>query len=173
MIKFEFPNLTQAMQDIVKYSMSIKDRMNNLLEVLMNEGWDIAATGFSEATYDGDRDVMLNLPYWEGNTLYLEANGNSVAFIEFGSGTAYEDYPPDALPTGVLPHGEYGKKRGATPPWVYVGHEGDTGEVLGHKKDGRAIIRTMGNPPARAMYNASKVLDKDHILQVAKEVFNK
>ena len=116
---------------------------------------------------------MLNLPYWEGNTLYLEANGNSVAFIEFGSGKTYEEYPSDKLPKGVVPHGEYGKKKGRKPPWVYVGEAGDNGTVLAHKKDGRAVVRTMGNPPARAMYNASKVFDKDHVLQVAKEVFGK
>ena len=171
MIKFQFPNLEKAMSDVVAYSYALKAMFNNLLEILLNEGWEIAAAGFSDAVYDGERDVLLNLPYWDKHMLILEANGHSVAFIEFGSGTAYEDYPPDAKPKEILEHGTYGKKLGKNPPWVYVGEKGENGEVLAYKKDGRAVVRTMGNPPARAMYNASKVLDKEHILQVAREVF--
>lgn len=171
MINLEFYNIDNAVRQIEEYANSLMEKLHRLLELLMNEGWEIAAVGFSEAVYDGDRDVMLNLPYWEGDTIYLVANGKSVAFIEFGSGTTYEEYPPDKKPSEVLPHGEFGKKKGKEPPWVYVGNAGDNGTVLAYKKDGRAVVRTEGNPPARAMYNASKVLDKEHIQKMAREVF--
>lgn len=172
MITFHISGINKAMQELRAYATSLPVKMRVLVETLMNEGWEIAAAGYANALYAGKKDVQLDTPYWDGNTMYLVAHGEHVAFIEFGSGTTYEDYPSEKLPSGIVAHGEYGKKQGANPPWVYVGEPGDLGYTIAKKKDGRRVVRTYGNPPARAMYDASKVLDKEHIWQVAREVFN-
>ena len=172
MITFTISGIDKTIKELQDYATSLPVKLKTLVETLMYEGWDIAAAGFANALYAGTKDVTLDVPQWQDNTMYLVAHGEHVAFIEFGSGVTYEEYPADVLPEGVVEHGKYGKGQGANPPWVYVGDAGDLGYTLAKKKDGRSVVRTYGNPPARAMYDASKVLDKEHIEQVAKEIFN-
>lgn len=169
MIKFEFPNLGQAMQDITRYADSLANKFHTLLEILGSEGFEIADAGFRDARYAGHNDVRVAFPYFEGETLYLTADGDAVAFIEFGSGTFYEPYPITVQ--GVDERGTYGKHMGEHPPWKYEGDAGNLGVIIRRRGNGKDLVETYGNPPARAMYNASKVFDKEHVLQVAKEVF--
>ena len=171
MIKFEFPNYYQAKQDIIEYAVHLADKMRVLLERLGSEGYDIADAGFRNARYAGHNDVKMELPRIEDNTLYITAYGNSVAFIEFGTGTFYEEYPITVQ--GVDARGTYGKHMGSRPPWKYEGDAGNLGVVIRHRSNGKDLVETYGNPPARAMYNASKVFDQDHVVQIAKEVFGK
>lgn len=164
----------QAIKSVKQaYQTTTIGKIRELIERLMYEGYEIAAVGFSEALYAGTKDVALDPPTWRGETMVLSASGESVAFIEFGTGTVYEEYPDaDILQkAGVKPRGQYGKKKGKNPPWVYIGEAGDIGYQIATKSDGRGVIRTYGNPPARAMYNASRVFNQDHVVEVAREVF--
>lgn len=172
MITFHISGINKAMQELRAYAASLPVKMRVLVQLLMDEGWEIANAGFASALRSGINDVEVVRPYWEGNTMYLVAEGEYVAFIEFGTGTYYPDYP-GKLPDGIVPHGEYGLGLGKDPPWIYVGEAGNHGAVLRKGKNGKAdVVMTNGDPPARAMYDASKVLDRDHIEQVAREVFN-
>ena len=119
MITFHLNGINKAMQDLLDYTTVIEQKMKKLLVRLMNEGYDIASAGFTKALYSGHNDVYVLPAFWSGDKLMLVANGKAVAFIEFGTGTYYPDYPADAKPEGVLNHGEYGKHMGADPPWVY------------------------------------------------------
>ena len=147
-------------------------RFRDLVARLMTEGYEIAQAGFANAQYAGENDVVVAVPVWRGNTLVLSAHGNAVAFIEFGTGTFYQPYPDSEMASraGVVPRGEYGKKKGRKPPWRYVGVAGNAGVVKHHKSDGTDVVETYGNPPARAMYEASKVFNQDHVMEVAREV---
>lgn len=169
MIKFTFPDLNEAQRAITLYAEKLDSKFRELLSVLGSEGYEIADAGFRDARYAGHNDVRVAFPYFEDNTLYLSAYGDAVAFIEFGTGTFYEEYPITVA--GVDARGTYGKHKGEHPPWKYEGDAGNLGVVIRHKKNGKDLVETYGNPPARAMYNASKVFDKEHVLEVAKEVF--
>ena len=155
--------------------------MKIVVERLTQEGFIIARASFQTAIYAGNNDVEVSEPVWrDDNTLVITAEGKAVAFIEFGSGTFYEDYPtdipgeatdPSAL--GIVPHGEYGKKKGANPPWIYVGEPGNVGMVIHEKSDGKTVVKTLGNPPARAMYQASvHMANKNRAIEIAREVFS-
>lgn len=177
MVNLSCVGLTETIKAITNITTSLEARFKALLEVLMTEGYDIASAGFDPLTavYAGTNDVIVSTPTWDGDRLILSADGNAVAFIEFGTGTYYEDYPDAEMVArvGAVQHGEYKKKKGAHPPWVYVGKDAGNAGFIKHKKpDGTFVIETLGNPPARAMYNASKVFDKEHIVTVAREVFH-
>lgn len=150
-------------------------KLKELVERLMKEGYEIASAGFADALYAGKNDVKVLTPRWEGNAMVLEATGKSVAFIEFGAGVRYEEYPDQSAyeNAGLAQRGQFEKKHGSNPPWFYEGDPGNFGRMK-RNRDGTPNNRwviTWGNTPARAMYDASKVFDSDHVLEVAREVF--
>ena len=168
--------LIDTLQNTLQY------KCNIMLEALMQEGYEVANYLFHTAIYAGTNDVQVEYPYWEGDTLYLTASGDTVAFIEFGSGTYYKDqYPADIVGDGGDPYstlgmerrGNYGQGKGASDTWGFYGEAGNEGWVK-EKKNGKSVVLTHGNPPARAMYMAAvTVADKERILAIAKEVFNR
>jgi hypothetical protein len=85
----------------------------------------------------------------------IYAEGESVAFIEFGSGDKYGHGHPQA--------GELGMGPGTYPEGK--GHWDDPrGWWYGHGK------HTYGNPPAMAMYQAVQAMT-EQITMIAREVF--
>jgi hypothetical protein len=85
-------------------------------------------------------------------------------FIEFGTGVAN---PELVEPSGLTYiHGTYGKLKGLNPNgWIYVGEQGNAGQPIA---DG--VYKTKGNPPARAMYDASKDM-RAEITRIFREEF--
>lgn len=174
MFNIKITGIESAILKLEAYKKFVIDRTQKVAEQLMEAGYEVASIGFSNALYAGTNDVEVDSPVWEGETLVLRANGNAVAFIEFGSGKFYEDYPNQEAYSklGMSQRGEFGKKKGAHPPWRYIGDAGNLGVVLKHKNNGTDVIQTYGNPPARAMYQATiTVADKEKALEIAKEVF--
>ncbi len=175
MINVKISGVSDAIKHIQRVRKSLDGKIRELIERLAEEGYNVASARFDEALYAGDKHVMVLKPVWHENKLVLAAIGESVAFIEFGTGTYY-DYPddyPEESKSGVTPRGQYGKQRGANPPWTYVGEPGNTGAVIYTKKDGSTVVKTYGNPPARAMLGASLTMrDRSRIEQIAKEVFS-
>lgn len=181
MLEIHTKGLIKVVRELTTYAeKTIPEKLNELIERLMNEGYEIASAGFNPQTakYAGTNDVVVWKPYWKNKTMILQATSEKgvVAFIEFGTGTIFEEYPdPNMLPKGAVGRGEYGQGKGAHPPWVYVGDPGNLGYTLatkkGGKNNGKSVVLTSGNPPARAMYGASQKLNTDHIIEVAKEVF--
>lgn len=172
--------IDRALSQLKRYSRTVDDKIKDVIERLMDEGFDIAVSEFEGALYAGVNDVTVLYPYWQGDTMVLAADGKAVAFIEFGTGTNYYDYPDQDVYTAhpdLKPHGEFGKKHGKEVRWWYKGEPGTGGRPKRHtRKDGTVWYDTVwstswGNPPARAMYQASKKFDRDHVLEVAREVF--
>lgn len=145
-------------------------RIRLAVEALLTEGFYIASAGFANALYAGTNDVKVLEPYWEGDTLVLEAHGDAVAFIEFGTGINYYDYPDPTVyeKLDMSPHGTYGEGYGSQIRWWYKGEPGNNGRPK-RRRDGtydEVWSTSWGNPPARAMYDASKVLDKERVEEV-------
>ena len=174
MIRFNVSGIEKTIEAIQRLNNGIESKMHELLERLMEEGYTAAAYAYAVANYAGDKTISLDLPKWEGDTLVLTASGEKIAFIEFGTGTVYERYPDSSVYSRLqmANRGQFGKKKGANPPWVYVGNPGDIGYEIATKKDGKSVVRTWGNPPARGMYEAAvTVSDKKRIKEIAREVF--
>lgn len=184
MIEMKVTGISEALKKVEALKKSLPDKLKEVCERLMQEGFDVASALFSEAIYEGTNDVIVDPPVWEDDRIVLYARGEAVAFIEFGTGTIATPYPP--LPTGDDPYaklgmsqrGEYGHKHGKEPPWYYplekgLGNKGRP-KRIGDQKYSTKWAIAYGNPPARAMYQATVTIsDQERILEIATEVFNK
>lgn len=144
-----------------------EEKLKDTLQKLVDEGFEIANKRFSEAIYAGINDVQLDIVWESENSVSLVASGARVLFIEFGSGVTWPESPYDTFFPEIVPHGEWGDKKGGNlKGWIYRGEQGNGGlavPVVEHRENGTDIVkegvwRTWGNPPARAMYNASKTI---------------
>ena len=164
--------IDKVIKNIQKIDRELLPKMQVFMRRLADEGYKVASSRFEKAIYSGHLDVEVLEPEWrDENTLVLAAEGQSVAFVEFGTGKS-APYPMEPLPDGIVRHGEYGDKKGADPPWTYVGDPGVGGAIIHTKKDGRTVVRTWGNPPARAMFDAGQEM-RNRIAEIAREVFSK
>lgn len=159
-------SINQAMRELEKYKQSLLDKEKRLLEALANIGVREASIRFTTAMYDGVNDSSVTLE--QTSTGYsIIANGEAVAFIEFGTGVYHntsEPYP-NPRPEGIVGIGEYGKGRGKRRAWYYKGNAGTSGEV---QKNG--VVKTRGNPAQMPMWCATEEMRRS-ILQIAREVF--
>lgn len=138
------------------------------LEKLAEIGINVAQAKFTSATYDGINDVKVHSEWISDSTIQVIAYGHAVTFIEFGTGTIYTEQHPLASEMGAI-RGSYGKGKGRRSSWTYYGEKGTNGRFV-RSSDKGDVYRTQGNPPARAMYLASKEI-KQKILDICKEVF--
>ncbi len=148
-----------------------RDRqMDVFLRRLTEIGRAEAERLFAVAEYDGDNDVTVTAERTDRG-YRIVASGQSVAFIEFGSGVTMPNYPADAPVQHA--RGTFGQGKGADPRgWVYVGEPG-TGGVQMYDRNGEpkpGVYRTKGNPPAAAMYHAVRAM-QEAAPRLAREVF--
>ena len=158
--------ITQAINEVKAYKQMLLLKEKQLLEALATIGVYEASIRFTSAMYDGINDSMVSLnPIDKGYAIVAE--GNAVAFIEFGTGVTHNTGEPYPLPRpdGIVGIGEYGDGKGKRKAWGYRGDPGTNGEV---KKNG--IVITRGNPAAMPMWYATEEM-RSRILQIVKEVF--
>ena len=159
-------SIDKAIKELAQYKQDFLAKEQKLLEGLANIGVREASIRFTTAIYDGVNDVSVVLDK-TSNGYSIVANGEAVAFIEFGSGVYHnpgEPYP-EPRPEGIVGIGEYGKGKGKRRAWYYKGEPGTNGEQL---KNG--VVKTRGNPAAMPMWYASEEM-RNSILQIAREVF--
>ena len=157
-------DVENTLKDLDLISLTLRNKAQKILKELIISGYTVADYAFADAEYDGTNDVSLSMKF-EGNTAELMASGKSVLFIEFGSGIVFTDENPKAAELGFI-RGAYGKGNGGKPSWVYVGEAGTNGYVIDEKRN---VVITQGNPPANAMYEASKVM-RDEVVSTVWEV---
>ncbi len=134
-----------------------KQKTDELLERLAILGASTASIRFSRAIYTGLKDVTVTVEPI-GNGWLVKAEGQSVLFLEFGSGITYGEGHPKAA--------EYGMGPGTYPQGK--GHWDDPkGWYLPKDKGGG---HTYGNPPAMAMYEARTTIEQE-LTRIVKEVF--
>lgn len=149
-------SIENALSQIKKYKKDVQSKSKLFVKRLADIGLDTATVKFKNAIYDGINDVSLSVEKIE-NGYKIVANGNSVCFIEFGSGVIGEGHP-DATDFGMgvstWSLGENGKGHWNNPNGWYYSH--------GKK--------SFGNPPAMAMWQAEQDI-KSNIKKIALEVF--
>lgn len=145
--------------EINAYDRWIKRKTSELAERLAGYGVSIASIGFSKAIYTGFNDAFVSVEQRGENKWVVKADGESVLFIEYGTGIRYGSGHPDV--------GEFGP---GTWSDVYGrGHWDDPkGWWLPKEKGGE---HTYGNPPNAPMYNAVKALEQD-LPRIVREVFS-
>ena len=165
MIDVKIEGLDSVIAALKDYRDSLPAKRKAFLWRLGNMGVNTANVNFRYAQYDGTNDTQVSSRWKDDNTLEVVASGNSVLFIEFGSGVHYEEWHPMRPPGMEI--GSYGRGQGNNDYWFYKGETGTNGQPS-TKYPG--LIYTHGNPPARAMYEAAVEM-RERIAEIAKEVY--
>ena len=146
-------SIKSGIKELQKYKRWIIDKEAELRSRLASLGATVASIEFSRAIYNGSNDVSVRVDD-TGSVAVIYAEGESVAFIEFGSGIKYGYGHPQA--------GEHGMGPGTYPGkgnW-----DNEKGWWYGHG------LHSYGNPPAMAMYEAVQKMAED-LTRIAREVF--
>lgn len=155
-IEIELTNesISAAMKELRRYKKWITKKEAELRSRLAMLGATVASIQFARAIYNGSNDVSVRVDN-TGSVAVIYAEGETVAFIEFGAGVTYGYGHPQAGEFGVGP-GTYpdGKGHWDNPKGWWYG----SGQ------------HTYGNPPAMAMYSAVQEIT-EKVTQIAKEVF--
>lgn len=150
----EIEQLEKSVQEHKKW---LQNRSKVLLERLAQLGATNISLRFSRAVYSGKKDFSVSVkPFKNGYKVIVD--GESVLFIEFGSGITYGSGHPEASEHGMGP-GTYpdGKGHWNDPNGWYIPKEKGGGH-------------TYGNPPAMAVYQTVKDLERE-LPNIVKEVF--
>lgn len=148
-------SINSAVKELRQYKQWIEQKEKELRLRLAQLGATVASIQFSRAIYNGTNDVTVRVDD-TGSVAVIYAEGESVAFIEFGSGAKYGYGHPQA--------GEFGVGPGTYPDGK--GHWDDPkGWWYGHGQ------HSYGNPPAMAMWGAVEAIT-EQVTKIAKEVFS-
>lgn len=158
-IELNNKSINSAIKELKRYKAWVEKKEAELRIRLATLGATVASIQFDRATYNGTNDVSVRVDD-TGSVAVIYAEGEKLAFIEFGSGAKYGYGHPMA--------GEFGMGPGT---WS----EGEEGK--GHWQDEKGWWygsgqHSYGNPPAMAMYEAVQKITEE-ITQIAKEVFSK
>lgn len=148
-----------ATQELRRYAEWVGRKETELITKLAERGKAVASVKFASAKYDGTNDVSVRVDS-TGSVAVIYAEGEAVAFIEFGSG-AKEGYGhPQADDLGFGP--------GTWSSNEELGGKGHWDDPNGwYYKHGE---KSHGNPPAMAMYDAVQAMTAE-ITTIAREVF--
>lgn len=148
-------SINSAIKELRQYKQWVEQKEKELRLRLAQLGATVASIQFSRAIYNGTNDVAVRVDD-TGSVAVIYAEGESVAFIEFGSGAKYGYGHPQA--------GEFGVGPGTYPDGK--GHWDDPkGWWYGHGQ------HSYGNPPAMAMYGAVQAIT-EQVTKIAREVFS-
>ena len=151
-------DINRAIKELKAYKQDLLNKEKRLLEGLAEICVKEASVRFTTAMYDGINDVSVKLDR-ANNGYVIVAEGEAVAFIEFGAGVYHntsEPYP-NPRPEGVVGIGEYGKGYGKRKAW-------------GYKDENNELVITRGNPAAMPMWYASEEM-RNSVTRLVKEVF--
>lgn len=153
---FDQRSVDNALKELRKYKAWIRKKENELRTRLATLGATVASIQFSRAIYNGTNDVTVRVDNTD-SVAVIYAEGEAVAFIEFGSGAKYGYGHPMNHEFGTGP-GTYpeGKGHWDNPNGWWYGHN----------------LHSSGNPPAMAMYQAREQM-VEQITQIARQVFAK
>lgn len=155
---FSNKSINAAIKQLEKYEKDFKAKEEEFIRRLKEIGVSVAETGFAMADYDGVNDVLV-AETQNGTRAAIIAYGETVGFIEFGTGVKFREYNSSELEYTPPAHGTYGKGKGATPHGWYF-----------KQGDGAQARHTYGNPPAEALLTARDTMI-ERVTQIAREVW--
>lgn len=161
--------IEQLEKELQEYRKWQEEKAKLLAERLATLGASVASIRFARATYTGVKDATITVEAIT-NGYAVKANGESVLFLEFGSGITYGGGHPENSEFGMGP-GTYPtdtRMRTASDGNRYKNWENPDGWYLPKSAGGG---HTYGNPPAMAMYEARKTIIRE-LPRIVKEVFN-
>lgn len=150
-------SIDKAIKQLQEYKKDFLAKEQIFIKRLAEIGVSVASTGFAVADYDGVKDVQVTMSQ-SGAKATVTAFGETVGFIEFGTGVKFPEWDSSGMQYTPPEHGTYGKGRGASPKgWWFTASPG-------------ASMHTYGNPPAEAMLTARNTMI-EQVVQIAREVW--
>ena len=156
---FNKDSINEAIKQLEAYKKDFLVKEQIFVRRLAEVGLSVASTGFSLADYDGVNDVVVRMEH-SGTRATVIASGETVGFIEFGTGVKFPEWDNTGMEYTPPKHGTYGKGYGARPHGWYFKPNGSEG----------AAQHTYGNPPAEAMLTAREAI-VERVIQIAREVW--
>ena len=154
---FDKKSIDTAVKELVRYKKDFGVKETEFIRRLKELGVSVAEAGFATADYDGLNDVLI-AETQSGGRAAIIAYGETVGFIEFGTGVRYPEWDGNGAPYTPPKHGTYGKGKGANPKgWWFSTSPG-------------SAQHTYGNPPAEAMLTARNTMI-EQVVQIAREVW--
>lgn len=150
-------SIGDAIRELRAYSAWITQKETELRTRLAALGATVASIKFSRAIYNGTNDISVSVDD-NGKVAVIRADGENVAFIEFGSGKKYGYGHPQAGELGFGP-GTWSDGPDGKGHW-----DNEKGWYYGSGQ------HSYGNPPAMAMYDAVKEIT-ENVTRIAQEVF--
>lgn len=162
-------SINRAVRELNRYADKLEAAEGQIAEAVSEVGVDVANDLFKNALYAGYNEVEVHSES-EGNEARVVAEGETVAFIEFGTGIVMGQGATLPRPPGIVGLGQYGLGRGAHPPWVYHGVMGANPPPGTRRLGDSDKILTHGNPPAGALMRASAEMEDQAAEIVRKEL---
>lgn len=153
-IELSRKSINDAIKELKRYKRWVLKKEEELRIRLASVGATVASIRFSRAIYNGTNDVSVRVDD-DGTKATVYAEGQSVLFIEFGSGDKYGHGHPEAGKFGYGPGTYPGKGHWDNPKGWWYG----SGQ------------HSYGNPPAMAMVKARDEM-VEQLTQIAREVFS-
>ena len=170
-------SIDKALEELEKFQEKLLQFATDLVNELADEGADIAGVKFAQAVYAGINDAQpartaLQFTKWKRRAK-VSVNGNSVLFIEFGTGITKAEAPEEeaeVVKGRVMSHGAYGQRKAENPGgWYYTGHKTandppDTEPAFypGTRISKPNSMHTFGNDANSSMWNARKELEQKY-----------
>jgi hypothetical protein len=161
---FSIESIDNALALLSTFTESTLDKVDELIALMVEEGEYVALAKCLPAESGETSDSILS----ESKVTGLRHNrygyiiaGGAAIWLEFGTGVYYPDNYPGEKPSGIVAHGEYGKKenKGSTgDPWFYY-----------DEKQGRFRI-TRGLPARAFMWQTATHL-RNHFPELARKVW--
>ena len=155
---FKKESVDAAIKKLKQYEKDFQRKEIEFICRLKELGVSVATSGFATADYDGVNDVQI-AETQNGSRAAVIAYGETVGFIEFGTGVKFPEWSETDAEFTPPAHGTYGQGKGANPHgWFFK------------QNDGAGARHTYGNPPAEAMLTARDRM-VESVIQIAREVW--
>ena len=126
---FDRKSIDRAIKMVKQFKKDFEVKEQEFVRRLAEIGVRVAHTGFSMADYDGVNDVSVSMEKTATGYVVV-ASGETVGFIEFGTGVKYPEWDNSGVEYTPPAHGTYGKGdrkvggsravKGRTPPTLMV-----------------------------------------------------
>lgn len=161
--------IDRLIKKLDEYERWVNRKTDELSERLASLGAVSASIGFSQAIYTGEKDYEITVEHRGKGQYAVIANGETVLFVEFGTGVTMGYGHPEAADNGYGPGTWPDKHYGYNSKGEYVANwENDRGWYLPKEAGGG---HTYGNPPNMPMYFAVRNLE-DELKSIVQEVFS-
>ncbi len=156
---FDKKSVENAIQLVTQYKRDFEAKESEFLRRIAEIGVRVAQSGFATADYDGVNDVVVSMERTDSGYSVV-ASGQTVGFIEFGTGVRHPEWDNTGMDYTPPKHGTYGKGLGKNPHgWWFK------------QNDGGRATHTYGNTPAEAMRTARDEM-VENVIRIAREVWS-